>query len=513
MFKVETLASRNIWNSADIQSTNVGTQNSVEPGYTLSFDGTGWNPTNPYQIQNVTGSSISNDNSNVIIFSPSTYTSTYVLENPIGEYINKLLLLGNNTSVQIQTNSGTLNLTPDYSSAQLLFNGEKWLRYSSPPEKYQFYPSRLHSEFYGSGYANRQGTCVSISGDGNTLVTGAPNDNESVGACFVFSYNADTGLWTQQQKLVGSGYVYNSYQGCSVSISSDGNTIASGAQLDNEIGAVWIFTNNNGVWTQQGEKLVPNDYIVPGSVAFGYSVSLSSDGNTLIASAPNNNFIGSVWNFQRTSDTWAQVGSFISPNDASESEIFFGNFVSVSADGTIFCAGAPFDTIGASWIFKKIDNVWYQQGTKLQPNDGVGPSFFGWQVSLSANGNTVAISGPTDQGAVGATWIFNRTGDTWTQAIPKLIGMGAPTNGNQGLSICLSSDGNVLVVGQNEYEIFNTQAYVFTCVNGVWKQRPGYLNGPISLNWFFVSIDTTGDRTAFSGDGFNDGTGSICIFI
>ena len=28
---------------------------------------------------------------------------------------------------------------------------------------------------------------------------------------------------------------------------------------NNDFGAAWVFTRSNGVWSQQGSKLVPND--------------------------------------------------------------------------------------------------------------------------------------------------------------------------------------------------------------------------------------------------------------
>jgi hypothetical protein len=44
------------------------------------------------------------------------------------------------------------------------------------------------------------------------------------------------------------------------------------------IGAAWVYTRSNGVWTQQGSKLVGTGAV--GNAEQGWSVSLSSDGNT-----------------------------------------------------------------------------------------------------------------------------------------------------------------------------------------------------------------------------------------
>src|ERR1044072_3269430 len=82
----------------------------------------------------------------------------------------------------------------------------------------------------------------------------------------------------QGPKLVGTGHIGNSSQGISVAISSDGNTVIEGGTGDNDTGAVWVFIRNNGIWTQQGPKLIGTSGLGP-----GYSVAISSDGNTFVA--------------------------------------------------------------------------------------------------------------------------------------------------------------------------------------------------------------------------------------
>jgi hypothetical protein len=92
------------------------------------------------------------------------------------------------------------------------------------------------------------GTSVALSSDGNTAVVSGFNGN-NVGAAWVFTRN---NVWTQQGgKLVGTGAVGNTNQGI-VSASGDGNTFIIGGFTDNNnTGAAWIFTQSNGVWSQQ----------------------------------------------------------------------------------------------------------------------------------------------------------------------------------------------------------------------------------------------------------------------
>ena len=50
---------------------------------------------------------------------------------------------------------------------------------------------------------------------------------------------------------------------------------------------------------------------------------------------------------------------------------------------------------------------------------------FGYDVALSADGNTALIGGPSDNSDRGAAWVFTRSGATWTQQGGKLTGSGA----------------------------------------------------------------------------------------
>ena len=79
-------------------------------------------------------------------------------------------------------------------------------------------------------------------------------------------------------KLTPSDKVGNARFGCSMALSADGKTAVIGGSNDNNmIGAVWVFIRDEGNWVQKA-KLVAAD-AVP-SNGFGSSVALSADGYT-----------------------------------------------------------------------------------------------------------------------------------------------------------------------------------------------------------------------------------------
>ena len=103
--------------------------------------------------------------------------------------------------------------------------------------------------------------------------------------------------------LVGDGFIGPQYQGYSVSLSSAGSLLAVGGPFtQNGTGAVWMWENNGTKWNQMGGALLGTGFI--GVYLFqGYSVSLSSNGSILAVGSPgNNDGIGAVCLFNRTSE-------------------------------------------------------------------------------------------------------------------------------------------------------------------------------------------------------------------
>jgi hypothetical protein len=106
-----------------------------------------------------------------------------------------------------------------------------------------------------------------------------------------------------------------------VAVSADGNTALSGGYADNGgniqqgVGAAWVFTRSAGIWAQEGSKLVGGGNI--GAAWQGFSVALSGDGNTALVGGPNDNGdLGAAWVFvQRTKDDCKNAGwlNFPSP--------------------------------------------------------------------------------------------------------------------------------------------------------------------------------------------------------
>src|SRR6266478_3449553 len=304
----------------------------------------------------------------------------------------------------------------------------------------------------GTVGSSNQGMSVALSADGNTAVVGAPGPNNAdrdrspfaqpAGAAWVFTRSA--GVWSKRgNKLVGSSSEYGGglwSQGASVAVSADGKTAIVGGPSDNRTtGAAWVFTRSGGVWTQEGDKLVgtyrAGESALP--LGQGMSVALSADGNTAIVGGWR---AEGAWVFTRSSGVWRQQGNKLVGTGAAGSARQ-GMSVALSGDGNTAIVGGWADNnkTGAAWVFTRSSGAWRQEGDKLVSKSGARQ---GTSVALSADGNSALAGGLSDEGGLGATSVFTRSGGHWTKS-KKLVGTGAMTAS----AVALSSDGSIALIG------------------------------------------------------------------
>jgi hypothetical protein len=176
-----------------------------------------------------------------------------------------------------------------------------------------------------------------------------------------------------------------------------------------------VFTRSGSTWTQQGERLTGTGET--GAGEFGNSVALSNDGNTALIGGPlDNGNVGAAWVFTRSGLTWTPQG----PKLTATGETGTGNFgafsVALSADGNTALIGGGSDNgnVGAAWVFTRSGSTWTQQGSKLTATGETGAGAFGAGVALSADAHTALLGAPLDNDKIGAAWVFTAAGGTTT---------------------------------------------------------------------------------------------------
>jgi hypothetical protein len=350
------------------------------------------------------------------------------------------------------------------------------------------------------GYRNDYfGAAVALSSDGNTALIGAYGkmigSNNAQGAAYVFIRSG--GVWSQQQKLTASdGTTFDQF-GISVALSSDGNTALVGANGNQ--GAAYVFTRSGGVWNQQ-QKLTASD---GAGGSFGISVALSSDGNTALVGAygktvDSNSAQGAAYIFTRSGGVWSQQQSLTASDGTTIDQ--FGYSVALSSDGNTALIGAFSKTVGsnsnqgAAYVFIRSGGVWSQQQS-LTASAGAANDRFGRAVVLSSDGNTAIVGAAGNQGAA---YIFTRSGGVWNQQQKLTAFDGA--GGSFGVAVALSSDGNTAIVGASSKTVgsINEQgaAYVFIRSGGIWSQQLTRLTAADG-----TTFDAFGISVALSSDG------------
>jgi FG-GAP repeat len=384
----------------------------------------------------------------------------------------------------------------------------------------------------GSGEAGTGGfgSSVALSGDGNTALIGGPFDHDNTGAAWVFTRSRSA--WTQQgMKLTGQGESGAGWFGSSVALSGDGDTALVGGpygDADVDAGAAWLFGRSGSTWHQEGRKLAGSG----GTDSFGFSVALSSDGNTaLIGGLSRSRMVGAAWVFTRSGSNWHQQGRKLT--DSGEiGTANFGACVALSADGNTGLFGGPYDKgnptsggAGAAWVFTRSGSGWSRQGRKLTGSGETlsgEPNEFGFSVALSAGGNTALIGDPGDN-SIGAAWVFTRSRSGWTEQGKKLIGSGSGQGGAAyfGSSVALSADGNTALIGGPEGNGDHVgAAWVFTRSGSSWRQQGRELTGNGQINepdeggefGSSVALSADGDTAMIGGPGDDGAAGAVWVF-
>lgn len=289
------------------------------------------------------------------------------------------------------------------------------------------------------GFAGDQfGQSVGI--QGNTLVASAreaTGTGGQTGAAYVFVNN--NGTWTLQAKLAPQDATHNLDFGFGVNaVSISGNTIAVGAPRAPDStaasilpGAVYVFTNNGGVWNQQAH-IVPDDPQV-----FELGSSLSLQGNTLLVGAPGTSVaglseVGAAFIYTRVNGAWTQQARFEPAIDTQDA--LFGT--GVSLDGSTAAVGAP--GIGIASVFTQSNGSWTLQqqitGPVLNPDSD-------FSTSLKVIGDVLLIGAyedfrSSDELQTGTAFVYRRGGSTWTEQndlrmAPEQNGLPGPGVSNQ----------------------------------------------------------------------------------
>lgn len=388
-----------------------------------------------------------------------------------------------------------------------------------------------------TGAGDSFGYAIALSGDGNTLVAGAPfedsaatgvdgdeaddcdgaqaNCAEDSGAVYVFARDVDTGAWTRQAYLKASNTGAGDQFGYALELADDGATLVVGAPAEDsdasgvfqvlphgaedndaaaDSGAAYVFVRDvDDVWTQQAYVKASNTETADG---FGTAVALAGDGDTLTAGAPLEDGDGSI-----ETDN--------------------------SADGS-----------GAAYVYARVGTVWSQEAyvkaaTAAAVSDVVAEDNFGYAVALSGDGATLAVGAPFEDSAAqsidgdaaddcntivlincvedsGAAYVYVRGGAVWTpQAYVKATN--TEVSDGFGQALRLTANGDMLAVGAVQEDSQTTGVGGEQADNVGTDSGAVYLFARAGADWSdlaYVKESTSGegDNFGYALDLSSDGT-------
>ena len=351
-----------------------------------------------------------------------------------------------------------------------------------------------------SGYA------LALSGDGATLVVGAPmngsaasgvhpGDDAARGASSFSSgavrvYAATDDGWSLESFVKASNTGLNDQFGSPVAISDDGSTLAVSAVFEDgggagvnpgwdddaiaQSGAVYLFERRAGAWSETAYVKASNAGEPGDGDTFGYAISLSGDGNTLAVGAPSE-------------DSAAAAIDGDAADNSSEAS-------------------------GAVYVFERNGGDWSQQAYVKSSGNAPG-ALFGYAVALDADGDRLAASAYDEDGGRGAVYLFARNGGAWSEEA-RLQPSNVETQDSIGVWIDISDDGERVAAGSPDEdsllrgvvpageaandEASNTSAgavHVFAMDGGAWTQEAFIKASNTGLeDWF-------GYRLALDGEG------------
>lgn len=332
---------------------------------------------------------------------------------------------------------------------------------------------------------------VGISEDGSRVAVGFKAIRETPAIGFAMVYEWDGSDWSQMGSTISGDTVAGNSLGQYIALSKSGSILAV-ANPSKEVngssaGAVTLYGWSGTSWVQWGSSIEAD-----GSGDFLGDVSLSHDGLTVaIGSNRNDNAYsnaGQVRIYTWDGSTWTQKGAQILGKAVNEG---VGYRVSLSDDATVVAISSIYFP---NYDYKGLVRVYYWTGSSWSPkgSDIYGEydnDYFGLQISISGDGNYLAISGPLHAGSTGSNSghikVYYYNGSSWIRRGNDIEGDSSNQRiGYGGLTI--SDDGEVVIAGSTAGHGY---AEVFEWSASSWGQPGTRVYGDDS------NYDTTRDAS------------------
>ncbi|PVW16244.1 T9SS type A sorting domain-containing protein [Marixanthomonas spongiae] len=293
----------------------------------------------------------------------------------------------------------------------------------------------------------------------NTIIAGAPGENGWTGSVYVFT--KEGGTWAEQQKIMAPNPQSPDSFGIGVAIFGDQMAIGAN-QADGLKGAVYMYSNNNGVWeydeTLSASDGMEDDY-------FGSSVSLVED-QMIIGAYGVGGEQGKAYIFEKNSNgTWEEVQ--ILEGVPSTEPTQYGWSTAIQEDYILVTAPHFFGfEAGEVYLYKREASGAWVEDQLIQGSDTEGEDAYGWSVAMYQN-QMIAGAPREDHDANGG----NEMGDAGSAYIfkdPTMLGVASPTNRVSAISVYPNPVENTVHIGSQTNMLAHLKVY---SISGVLVQE------------------------------------------
>jgi len=380
---------------------------------------------------------------------------------------------------------------------------------SFPTTAQKLYPSDggtvSDSDYYGY---------VGLSGNGLVMVVvGRGDDDTTTDSGGFIVYEKINGVWTFTQQITNVGSGSDTFglseEGKAVQLDYTGTRVFIGAHADDHsttnTGSVYIYKRvAQGNWTLEQR-------IDGGAASYRYGYNdVNNDGDKLMIGSygyPGSGNVGRVWYYTRSGTTWSLQEELAAPSTSA-----YGTAVAMNSAGTRAIIGGYTHSSNTGRV-----DIWNYSSGSWSIGSGFtgvsGDDYFGWNVDMSNDGNTVVVGAPlySAGGAEGRVYIYTTSDGTNWSLLKTLSNQ--DVNEWFGFSVQISGDGNTVVIGagKNDDGLTNRgKSYVYVKSGGSWPSTPTYTilgTTANANNGYTLGISDTGE-TIISGAPFDDDKGS-----
>lgn len=286
-------------------------------------------------------------------------------------------------------------------------------------------------------------------------------------------------------QLLATGGLANDHFGRAIDVSADRALVSA---WDEELrGRVAAYAQDAGGWCEEASLKAAD---AAEGDEFGTAVAV--DGDTALIGAPRADIDGhanqgAAYVFEHADGDWTQVAKLTAlAGNAMDS---FGASAAVQGDiAVVGAATAERDSaeaVGAVYVYSRSGGSWTQSAV-IQAADWAPAAYFGIAVALSGQSLIVGSPGGTGHSGNGpsAAYVYTQDGTGW-QEQAKLIAHVADPMETIGSSVDLDGD-RAVVSGRSS-------AFVFARARGRWRQE-ARLTDPAGGEWLVNAVSLCGDR-------------------